>query len=159
MLAFGLIGLISIFSIFTKIDNLKHLAIFCGLCLVALLVAEIAPDYLFQRYYLMCALSHYLIHLRISSNKNITGLNYSLYINNVRFIYLNLFGLLANWLYISPTYYNVSCIIIYSIILLSVLREAGQNGFRIAGIHSLVLRTSRHLRNSISEFKRSEAKT
>ena len=137
MITYFLVGLIAFLAIFTK-SAIRPLVVFSGGCTMSLIIGNEMSGNNFHYYYAICALVHLLILYAISKEEKITDLIYHIYIINLAFIYLNLFGFIANWAYIEPYYYNLSCEALYSLAVTTIVYNWWFDGFWRSGISRII---------------------
>jgi len=125
---------ISIRALFLKEDRV-NLLFFVGICSILLIFGNFLPQEHFNMYYWFCGFFDLLIISVISQDKKITTNSMFLICLSLGFIYLNLFGFATYEGYISHQYYTLSCLLLYSSLLLFTLREYLYNGFALVRNH------------------------
>ena len=166
MLDNALIGLIALFAIIRTPNEMRVLIVFSGMCTLMLFVGTYIQDnYIHYNnyYYLLCALSHLFIINRINKEHKITRVIFHLTIINLAFIYLNLFGLSADFTYIMRLtgaagidYYNVVCEVLYSLVLTTMIYNWCCDGIWRTRIYRVISFLRSNMRSSISQLQISE---
>ena len=122
---------ISIRALFLKEDRV-NLLFFVGICSILLIFGNFLPQEHFNMYYWFCGFFDLLIISVISQDKKITTNSMFLICLSLGFIYLNLFGFATYEGYISHQYYTLSCLLLYSSLLLFTFRKWVYRGFILA---------------------------
>lgn len=131
MITFLFLLAISIRALFLKEDR-ANLLFFTGICSILLIFGNYLPQENFNMYYWFCGLFDLLVISVIVQDKRITTSSIFLICLSLGFIYLNLFGFATYEGYISHKYYTLSCLLLYSSLLLFTFREYVYRGFILA---------------------------
>jgi hypothetical protein len=122
MITFFFLLAISIRALFLK-DDRVNLLFFAGICSILLIFGNSLPKENFSMYYWFCGLFDLLVISVIVQDKRITTSSTFLICLSLGFIYLNLFGFATYEGYISHSYYTLSCLLLYSSLLLFTFRK------------------------------------
>ena len=164
MYDFIVVVLIAALGIFGNRQESRVLIIFSTLCLTMLLIGEAIKSHYIQYYqyhFLICGLLHYLVARQINKEQKITELIYCISNINLAFIYLNLFGLTTYFFYISGTYFNIGCELLYSFAAAAIIDDWCFDGIWRTRIYRTTSFIRRNLLGSIPQLRigKKEART
>lgn len=155
MYDYFIVGILALIAFFSKPSEMRVLVVFSGMCTLMLMIGQsIKEDYIqyYQYHFALCALLHLVVLIRISKEKEIVGLIFHIYIINLVFIYLNLFGVHAYLTYISSIYFNVGCEILYSLSLVAVFHKWYCDGLWATRIHRIISFFCGNMRSSLPQL-------
>ena len=152
MYDYSILALIATIAIFSKPSQMRVFVVFSGMCTLMLTIGAtiISSGYgeHYHRHFVVCGLLHLIIQIILSKEKNMNGIIFHIYIINIAFIYLNLFGFLIDFAYILNliveqsrfwliTSYNVGCEVLYSLVLAAIMYNWCCDGIWSTGIHRI----------------------
>lgn len=161
-----IIAAIAASSLLNKPSEMRAFVVFSGMCTLMLFIGAtiVSNGYgeYYHRHYLLCGLLHLLILIGLSKYQKMSDTVFCLYIINIAFIYLNLFGFLIDFAYIMYYIseqsrqilimnYNTWCEVLYSLVLVSVFYRF-LNGLWTTGIHRVISFFRSNMRRCIPQL-------
>ena len=123
-LDYALVVAIMLVGVLLLNDNNKIIAyVFSGITITSNVIGELIPNEYGSMYYLAAALADLAIIYALSNLSRPSELTIDVQDACRYFILVNLFGWAAFMLYIKPDVYNLLCAILYSWILLTMIRN------------------------------------
>ena len=151
-----IIAAIAASSLLNQPSEMRAFVVFSGMCTLMLFIGAtiVSNGYgeYYHRHYLLCGLLHLLILIGLSKYQKMSDTVFCLYIINIAFIYLNLFGFYTYMHYVDSVYFDIGCEVLYSLALVAVFYKWYCNGLWDTGIHRVISFFRSNMRSCIPQL-------
>lgn len=155
MYDYSVLAILAAIALFSKPAEMRTLVVFSGMCTLMLTIGQsIERDYIqyYHYHFSLCALLHLVVMIKISKEKEISNFIFHIYIINLAFIYLNLFGFILYDKYIDSIYFNTGCEVLYSLAIAALFYKWHCDGIWRTGIHLVINFYRSNMRRSLPQL-------
>lgn len=171
MYDYFVLAALAVIAIFSKPSEMRAFVVFSGMCTLMLMVGAAVVssgnEEYYYRHFFLCGVLHLIILIILSKENKMSDIIFRIYIINIAFIYLNLFGLLIEFVYYMTWIgdqirtsliisYNIGCEVLYSLALVAVFYKWYCDGLWTTGIHRIISFFCGNMRSSLPQLCLSE---